>query len=729
MKECMKNFIIVSLAIFLLSGCSKTPEDKINDLYQDGIAQISDFQIKSADSTFNAIFEIDPGSMLALVGRTKVLDARLQYFDAVEDYSTILTNSTDYEDAFVGLYDAYKNLGFYHEALEAAVHYNKLWNSNAHTKFLLGDAYKNLGEYKRAETYLKQAFVSGYEHKRAAQLMLATVIVLQGDNAEAATEAKEAFADNSDNAIFYNAAAEYYLSIGMLDSSMTYNKKLFTLDNSNIQNVYTSFKRALKNNYLSDARNIINTMNNVGAEPLLLEAFKLFYGLHIDNKSMIRMHGQNYRAIVPASATGKMYELYSRAEISDKLTMMQDLAALDNEIAKGQFDDEFGSFYYYAMLMLNVEYEKNPGTISKLNDIRGLQVNRKLFRFELAITKHVVGLFDECYADLKKIEAGHQNDADWLTGIAETWRHFAIRKYDKAENYYKKALVADSYYLPAFVKQLAMFEHIKEYEKAVALFDTYPQFSKNKFIALSKTKYLFLSKKYDEGFKQLEQFASVASGNIVFIKELVAILKNANRTDDIDKLLGMMSLNNADAYLLVAFEAQENSDFKKSLTSLDEAIKLEPNFAQAHILKARAMYNAGQKTESYDLFEKNLLDFPNNPQNLLYYSQVLSSEGIDFGKASNMGRQAVFEGYGRYPYLISLADIYYKMGRYDLCRGESAKAVILSKSTKSYPLFLYGVASIKANAKWADDGIEALRKAIKLGLSDENLKEANAALK
>ncbi len=725
----MKNFIIVSLALFLLSGCSKTPEDKINDLYQDGVAQISDFQLNSADSTFNAIFEIDPSSMLALVGRTKVLDARLQYFDAVKDYSTILTNSTDYQDAFVGLYDAYKNLGFYHEALEAAVHYNKLWNSNAHTKYILGDAYKNLGEYQRAETYFKQAFMSGYEHKRAAQLMLATVIVLQGDNAEAATEAKEAFEDNSDNAIFYDAATEYYNSIGLIDSSMVYNKKLFNLDKSNIQNVYTSFKRALKNNYLSDARNIINTLSNLGAEPLLLEGLNLFYGLHIDNKSMIRIHGQNYRAIVPASATGVMYELYSRAEISDKLSMMQDLAALENDILKGQYNDEFGSFYYYAMLMLNVKYEKNPGTITKLNNIRGLQVNRKEFRFELAVTKHVVGLFDECYADLKKIEAGHQNDADWLTGIAETWRHFAIRKYDKAETYYKKALTADSYYLPAFEKQLAMYEHIKEYEKAVALFDTYPQFSKNKFIALTKTKYLFLSEKYNEGFKQFKQFSSVASGDIVFVKELVEILKDANRKEDKDKLIDMMSLNNADAYLLAAFEAQENSDFKNSITLLDEALKLEPNFAQAHILKARAMYNSGQKTESYDLFEKNLLDYPNNPQNLMYYSQVLSSEGIDFGKASNMGRQAIFEGYGRYPYLISLADIYYKMGRFDLCRGESAKAVLLSKSTKSYPLFRYGMSSIKANAKWADDGKEALRKAIKLGLSDENLKEAKAALK
>ena len=294
----MKKFILLSLAVFLLSGCSKTPEDKINDLYQDGVTQISNFQLKSADSSFTAILEIDPGSMLGVVGRTKVQEARLQYYDAVKNYSTILSNSTDYEDAFIGLYDAYKNLGFYHEALEAAVHYNKVWNTNTHTKFILGDAYKNLGVYKRAETYFKQAFVSGYEHKRAAQLMLATVIALQGDDVEAAGEAKQAFTDNSDNITFYNAAAEYYQAIGMIDSSMAYNKKLFTFDNSNIQNAYTSFKRALKNNYLSDARDIIHSLDKANAELLVLEGFNLFYGLHLDDKSSIRIHGQNYRKFI-----------------------------------------------------------------------------------------------------------------------------------------------------------------------------------------------------------------------------------------------------------------------------------------------------------------------------------------------------------------------------------------------------------------------------------------------
>lgn len=95
-----------------------------------------------------------------------------------------------------------------------------------------------------------------------------------------------------------------------------------------------------------------------------------------------------------------------------------------------------------------------------------------------------------------------------------------------------------------------------------------------------------------------------------------------------------------------------------------------------------------------------------------------------------MARQAAFEGYGTYEYIINLADIYYKMGRYDLCRGECMKARHAQKENP-YPYFRLGMACFnsKKDGKWFNQAKENLLKAKKLGLSGDFLKEADKALK
>ena len=62
----MKKFIFCSLTVLLIIGCSKTPEEKIDDLFQKGTDQLNNLQFNAADSTFEQIFEIDPASVPGL---------------------------------------------------------------------------------------------------------------------------------------------------------------------------------------------------------------------------------------------------------------------------------------------------------------------------------------------------------------------------------------------------------------------------------------------------------------------------------------------------------------------------------------------------------------------------------------------------------------------------------------------------------------------------------------
>ncbi len=729
----MKKIILLSFAIFLVAGCSKTPEEKVEALYEDGVEQIADFQYAKADSSFAQIFEIDPASTLGLLGVTKAHEARLEYFDAIQKYLTILSLSTDHEDAFSGLYNGYKNLGFYDEALVAAVHYNKNWHANTHTKYILGEAYKNLGDLKRAETYFTQAVNSGYAHKNAAHYMLATVLYMRGLHDDANKEASLADADRTDDPIFYNAAATYFETVGLIDSAMGYNRKLFENNKTDIQSVYLSYMRALKNNYHADNRMIIQTLDKMQVPPIVTVGLHLFKALHVDNKSNIRKFGLEYLVGSPKTLSARMYDLYVVAKVSDKQTIEQAVQLVESEILKGMYSEEFGEFFQNIIIMHSARNNLSPQTISLLNDISGLYLNRKDYKFTLALTNFVIGLKDECANNLKNIEAGHQRDADWITGIADVWGNLGVRQYDKAEEYYQKAIALDNNYYPAFENYVKLFERIENYKKALSVFEMYPQFEQNQYTALQKTKFLFYNKKYDEGLKQFKQFYKYASGDILFVKELVSILKIARRTDDLKSILAMLDSTNPDVKLLMATIAIENKEFDKSFKLLDEVFAVEPNNLEVMILKAETLFRTGKTAEAFELFEKNLAVNKNDPHNLILYSKALAEKAekdIDYQRASNMARTAVFQGYGAIHYLVNLADIYYMMGRYDLCRGDMGKAIRRDK-VNPYPFFRYGMACLKSKdqKRWSAPGKENLNKAIDLGLTGKFLTEAKAALK
>lgn len=728
----MKKVFLSLLLTFIFIGCTKTPEEKIADLYHKGLQEVSEFQYAKADSTFKSIYEINQTSSYGLLGEGLVNESRLEYYDAINNYLLLLSVTSTVDEAQVGLYRSYKNLGYYQEAFDQATFYYKMHTDDPDVLYLLADAYNNIGEQDRARGYCNEAIKAGYTDKGAAQFMIAGTFYRDGERDSIDTYLALARKNNSGTTEYLNQEASYFELTGAIDSAMFYSTKYYDSDNHNMNTCYTHFKRALHNNYLFDARQVIADLMKLSAEPKVLEGMWMFYSIAIEDKSQIRIHGEHYIAYNPKSFSSQMFDMITRGEISDKHTLIQDIQLIRSNVSKNEYGDEFGEFLKYAATMIFSKYEKSPMSLDYLNDIGGTRKNRKKLKLDIAVTEHIIGLFDECYKQLKILEKGHGTQADWLTGIADSWGHYAIRKYDEAERVFKKALTVDKNYLPAFQDYLKMLVRIKEYDKALALFDAYPQFEKyNESIALEKTKYYFLTGQYEQGIKQFDENFKYKSGDMVFVQELLDILKKHNRKteeDTIVKIVEGFSSENPDGQLIIAKYEQENNDFQASMKYLDAILIVEPDNADANILKARALYHTGQKTEAYDMFEDNLKRFNNNANNLLYYSKILALENIDMTKAANLARQAAYEGYGEPAYVMNLSDIYYQMGRYDLSRGEATKVSL--HFDEPHAFYRVGMCYYKEGKPDTKKKMnEAFNKAIELGLSGNELKEAKDILK
>ena len=79
----MKKSLIIGLLFLAAFSCSKSPEERISDLFQTGIHQVDRYELDAALATFKKIGEIDPSTPLGHYGSGLVFERQLQYYDAL----------------------------------------------------------------------------------------------------------------------------------------------------------------------------------------------------------------------------------------------------------------------------------------------------------------------------------------------------------------------------------------------------------------------------------------------------------------------------------------------------------------------------------------------------------------------------------------------------------------------------------------------------------------------
>ncbi len=166
-------------------------------------------------------------------------------------------------------------------------------------------------------------------------------------------------------------------------------------------------------------------------------------------------------------------------------------------------------------------------------------------------------------------------------------------------------------------------------------------------------------------------------------------------------------------------------NYEKSKELSLKAFELNNKNYDAKVINAFANYKTGQVQSAEQILDTIIIEDRYNSKANMYLAQLLTTEGRDYQKASNLARKAIsFSQYG-YDEWMTLCFAYYQMGRYDLCLGEATKS---SHKYKEFPLPFYwlGLSQFEQDK---DGAKENLTKALELGLSGEQLKLANEVLK
>lgn len=712
----MNKFLMLIILLLFISGCSKSPEDRKNNLYEKGLSYIEQFDFDAANASFKEIANIDPVSPLGLYGEGLVFERKLQYYDALSIYLILNDALPNFAPAFAGAFRTYTFLGHYDDAVEAANTYYRLLPDDPEAKKLLVKAYFNQGNYKRALHEQLKIIKLSSDEIETLRLIMARIYYLEGNHDSARSIVDEVFIKPPNSSKFYYEAANYFEDAKLIDSSIALSKIAHRIDEDNFEMSLNHFNRLIRNKYFYEARKIIRNLVEKKVPATIIDGMELSYYFARDDKNKLRDKGVEYHAKNPDALSAVIYEMQSRGEVGDLLSVSQDYAAYNALVQKGNYDIKFKEFFNYVLALIFSKYEKDTRTIANLQEIKGIRSNSKELKIEIAFILYTIGEFDKSLEMLKQLERFHLDKIDWLTDIANIYSHRGVRKYEKAEQLYKKVLKINNWYLPAFENYVEMFHRQEKYKKALKIFDKYPYFEKNyPEIAIKKAVIYLKNDQIDKGLALFESNIIKVKGNIDLYSNFISILKRKNRTNEIEHVTDLLKLHNSENSDALVFLAEYNNDYKEYSAALEQsqkAIAFEPDNPSAQIQKARALYYLGEKSEAIEIFENNITRFNSNPDNLYYFSRVLADEKKDFNRASNMAREAVFNSYGSTRALLNLSYIYYQMGRYNLSRGEAMKARNFDR-TNPTPYFRIGLAMYHEGK---DKAKENLLKAIELGL-------------
>ena len=643
---------------------------------------------------------------------------------------TVADAKPDFAPAELGLYRSFAALGYNADALTAALVYNRLKSDDPQSYYFLAKAFLRHENPKRAAEIVGAGLTKSPSDKAPFELLMATAHRMAGKLDSATIVAEQAFSHASNSPEYYEAAADYLEASGKIDSAMNLSRLAYESGKSTDMTMQY-FDRALRTNYFTAASNVLNRMDQDKVPALVVARMRLALNLAQNERMGSRRAGDSLQIVDRTSISSVMYGVDARGSVGDMLSITQDLPALEARLLTGNFVQPFRQFMTYAMGVRHAKYDLSLPVLTELQKIRDVHANLREVKLRLALGYWTDGMEDSCFALVKTSLDGHQNQPEWLTQIGDIYAYISMRRYDDAAKMYRLALEKNNWYIPAFESYVAMYTNRDKPDSALLVFDEFKYFAEqNPVLALLKAQVLVEAGRLDEGLKLFAQKIPADRGNIFRFSKMLNLLEEKKLDAKAAELNALLVKLNSDDSRGMVLAARFNSRVGRAREALDcaqMAVHLDSTYADAAVEEAHAMYLLGKKADAIKLFESNLERFPNDAMNQYYFSQVLADEKIDFARASNLAREAVFNAFGDPEYVLNLSRIYYQMGRFDLCRGEAIKARNAMKDNPM-PYYRLGMASYHLEGK-QDDAKESLKMALDLGLQGVEKDSATLVLR
>ncbi len=726
----MKRFLILitCLTILIAAGCSESPQEKQTRLYNEAVEALADYQFGTATEKFTEIREIEPDSPLPFYGKGLTYEGLHQYYDALRIYMTLTNSQPSFADAHGSTYRMLKLLDLPLDALEAAVDYRDLLTGDPDAALVMADALLLNNVPGRSHSYLDSALVEGANPGAVAMLRARTYIA-QDDPDAADSVYEEGLAKANASADVYAQAVDYLENIGLIDSAVTMSRKAMELAGDNYRHTERHFAAGIDNNYFHVPRAILSRYKALGVPDSILYILEAHLYHAADKITLAKDALDKFVGLADVGITTRIDEAIIRMKASDERTMLQNFDALLVQSVNENWDDEFQELLIYKMGIIAGEMMEGPEAYTQLEKVREDFHGRRDYSVLMARAFLRTGRWDQFDSALAHVEKYYRTNPSWLLGFADIFSFPFVHEWDKAAEFYGRALERDLWLAPALENWVAMYRYLDQPEKAAELFDTYPHFPE-RFPELAMLEGICRVEagQVERGTDLFLMNAGDDRGDMSLFMELYDALNDIWDEPHMERLAAWLAEHDSeipDGLILASEIRADMQQFQQANQLADAAITLESDNLDAHAAKARALYGLGEVDAAIALLEENLSKTHYHIRSNYWLSRILALEGQDSHRAQNLARQAIFDSGQKMHEWLNLSFIYLQTGRYDLARGESLK-MSRTFAGEPEPLYYLGVAYYMEGKN--QEAQEKLNEAIEAGLAGPLLDDARSVL-
>ncbi|MEE8577954.1 MAG: hypothetical protein V3T31_11920 [candidate division Zixibacteria bacterium] len=723
----MKRLICLLLLPLVWLACSETAQQKRDDLIAKGNRQISNYEFDQAESTFYELLAIDTISFAGPEGLALGLERQLLHWDALHFYMKISIRNPRSIPAALGAMRIYKRLGLYEAALERASIADNLAGTDGAITAELASICLTLQKPSLGRTLADQAAKNGMASS-IRDILTAHAMFEEAKFDSAEALCSQALASGESSPLFFRLAADFFEASGRFDSAMVISAQATASDDSGFDELMEHFYRTIRLGYFDEARRLVRLVQKDGQGTSLEYTMDFLTTASSGRSQLAMVPVARLLLIRPDYLSPKLQKIEGYRMTGDQVVAIADLTWVRSKITRGGYEESFVKFMVHQFVDILIGQND---ALPALNDHRKTHeaaVSQMEYNLKEAWLLSRTGQYDAYEAKFDTLKRTYADNIDWLVGLGNLCGDSMIKQIPRAEDFFSRALAIDKWRRDAFEGYLEMYRKEKDWPKALRLFKAYRHFPRvYPDLAVKRAIYLTWAGQFAEGIAALKESIGPLSGQTKQYRTMLRALWRYQRFDEIREVIDLLLTlqpNNSESYVLASHFLAQIGDHTASLEAAEKGLAIYKESMDLGGLKAWNLYNLGRTEEAFPLFEE-IVSEPESPGIVrLYYSRALAMAGTNPRRAENMARTAVTSGIDQLMSRTNLCYVYMLVGRPDLVRAESKKAL---RAFPEYPEPHYYLGYARFLDK-VEGARESLEKAVALGLVGEDLTRAKQAI-
>jgi tetratricopeptide (TPR) repeat protein len=723
----MKRLFILAAITTLWAACSKSPEDTQKELFETGLSQVENHLITEADSTFAMYQREFPDVAEGRYGAAVVLEAKYMYYDALLQYMLLAEADPTDIDAIVGIGRMYRRLGKYDRAAEYLYRASAAAPDNidisAQLLSVLIDA-RNFDVVVRVHNQLVQ--------KNSPDNIIgpleARLMAYRLESDSAATRIAPVLAGSLESPLATRLVADYYEERGLIDSALYWSRQSIDQPSATFIDRQEHFHRSLRNRYWNSARQLMQPLADKEEAHMAYLGMKSLYHYARGDVVDAAMATGQYRSFSDSLLSPIIYDmeaLWRRNDLGGCEASIMNVRAVLTAESYPQEYEEFVALKLIAFEIYFTEEFKNAVRIVATDALKSGDRDARLMQLYFLYRTKFTEAADPV---IDSLETLHGSDARWLRGIGDVFGQRYIRQFDRAGEYYRRALKLDPFNRKALSNWVDVYVEQLDVQGAQSLLEDYGYLAGAlPRLSIRLANFQIANEQAQTGIETFELNIDHVSGDISLYTDIARQLVRQQLSSKADEIVASAVTNNPgniDAPIAAARWFTDAGKIDRAYDFTRQGLTLDPDHFSLRVHETRLRFERGEIDEALERFAELHKERPLDPEMRIHYSRCLASIKRDPRLASNLARGAVGYSFGSLESILNLCYVYLQQEHYGGVRGEGLRA---SRAYRDSPMAHYyvGLGEFKLGG---ENAAQALNRAVELGLGGEELIQAQEML-